>query len=409
MLSPRGVAVFGAGLAMWLSARILGSPGLEVIAIGLGALPFVAVAFARWNRSRLTVRRHLSDVRATPGARVTVTLELENRSVAPTSFLLLEDRLPPPLGRPARLVVSSIRPRAVREVRYTVVAQARGRYPLGPLSVELADPFSLTRQRIVFPQLDELLVTPEVEDLAHVPDPASGSTFGASRATQLFRTGEEFYTMRPYQEGDDLRRIHWPSVARTGALMIRQDETARRANALVFLDSRQQALGQIHSPAFERAVSAAASIGVLLAGGGFTLRLATADTPSAALSEERFLEALAGVEHTTSRTIAPSLTSLRASASPDTTLILVAAPPAPAELTALMRAGAGFGPKLAVLVYPIEPSTLPPERGAQLEGRASQARLAMTRGGWDCLVLPPSARLAERWHAPRERLLASNV
>ena len=212
--------------------------------------------------------------------------------------------------------------------------------------------------------------------------------------------------MRPYQEGDDLRRIHWASVARTGTLMIRQDETARRANALVFLDSRQQALGQTHAPAFERAVSAAASIGVLLARAGFTLRLATADTPSATLSEERFLEALAGVEHTTSRTIAPSLTNLRASASPDTTLILVAAPPAPKELTALMRAGAGFGPKLAVLVYPIDPSALPPERGAQLEGRASQARHAMARGGWDCLVLPPSARLAERWHAPRERLLA---
>lgn len=215
--------------------------------------------------------------------------------------------------------------------------------------------------------------------------------------------------MRSYQEGDDLRRIHWPSVARTGALMIRQDETSRRASALVFLDSRQQALGQTHTPAFERAVSASASIGVLLAGGGFTLRLATAETPAAALSEDRFLEALAGVGHAPSRTIGPSLTNLRASAAPDTTLIFVAAPPAPGELTSLMRAGAGFGPKLAVLVYPVDPSTLSPERAAQLEGRATQARLAVTRGGWDCLVLPPSARLTERWHAPRERLLTSSV
>jgi len=33
---------------------------------------------------------------------------------------------------------------------------------------------------------------------------------------EALRTGEEYFTMRSYQEGDDLRRIHWPSVARTG-------------------------------------------------------------------------------------------------------------------------------------------------------------------------------------------------
>ena len=49
--------------------------------------------------------------------------------------------------------------------------------------------------------------------------------------------------MRGYQEGDDLRRIHWPSVARTGELMIRQDEASRRAGGLIYLDSREALLG----------------------------------------------------------------------------------------------------------------------------------------------------------------------
>ena len=87
--------------------------------------------------------------------------------------------------------------------------------------------------------------------------------------------------MRQYQEGDDLRRIHWPSVAHTGELMIRQDESSRRSSGLVFLDSRESALGQIHGPAFERAVSVAASLGVLLARGGFSLRLSTAESSPA--------------------------------------------------------------------------------------------------------------------------------
>ena len=50
--------------------------------------------------------------------------------------------------------------------------------------------------------------------------------------------------------------------------MIRQDESSRRASALVFLDNAEHALGQGTAPAFERAVSAAATLGVLLSPAG---------------------------------------------------------------------------------------------------------------------------------------------
>jgi uncharacterized protein (DUF58 family) len=318
----------------------------------------------------------------------------------------VEDRLPSGLGRPARVVITGIPIRGTQRASYSVLPQSRGRYPLGPLTVDLADPFSLSHERLEFDERDELLVTPEIEDLSQAPDPSTGASFGTSRARQLFRAGEEFYTMRAYQQGDDLRRIHWPSVARTGQLMIRQDESSRRASGLVFLDSRQGALGNSHTPGFERAVSAAASVGVLLIRGGFSLRLATAETPAAPLSEDRFLDALAGIGPATARTIGPALAHLRAGASPDTTLVFIAAPPLPNEVGPLLRAGSGFGPKLAILIHPVDPASLPPERQAQLEGRATQARLALTRAGWDCLVMPPSMRLVERWHTPRERALA---
>ena len=243
-----------------------------------------------------------------------------------------------------------------QHVAYTVLPQARGRYRLGPLTVDVSDPFALTRQRMEFDDVDDLLVTPEIEDLFAAPESGLGPNWGATRARQLFRTGEEYYTMRQYQLGDDLRRIHWPSVARTGDLMIRQDESSRRASGLVFLDNRGHLLGQSHAPAFERAVSVAATLGVLLAQRGFTLRLATTETPPAAVSEERFLDALAAISHASARSVGPSLAHLRAGASVDTSLVYIAAPPAPGELTSLIRAGAGFGPKLVVLVHPVDPA-----------------------------------------------------
>jgi uncharacterized protein (DUF58 family) len=409
MLAGRGIAVLATGIAMWVAARLLGSPGLEVVAIGIGLLPFLASAAAKRAAKRLLVRRRISDVRVGPGTRVAVTVDVENRSSSSTSFLLLEDRLPTPLGRAARLVLGGVGAHTVERASYTLVPQARGRYLLGPLIVNASDPFALSRQRLEFDDRDELLVTPEIEDLGTAPDPASGPSFGASRARQLFRTGEEYYTMRQYQEGDDLRRIHWPSVARTGDLMIRQDESTRRASGLVFLDTRAAALGRTHTPAFERGVSAAASVGVLLARRGFVLRLGTTELPAAALSEERFLDALTALSHTELRSVGPALAHLRAGASPETSLVFVSAPPVPGELAALIRAGAGFGPKLAVLIHVTDPHRLPPDRQAQLEGRATQARLALTRAGWDVIVMNPSMRLQERWHTPAERPLARTV
>ncbi len=409
MLAGRGVAVFVTGLAMWLAARFLGSPSLEVVGIGIAALPLLASYAAKRGARKISVRRRLSDVRISPGSRVTVTLDVENRSPIGTSFLLLEDRLPTPLGRAARLVIGGVRPGAREQATYTLVPQSRGRYLLGPLVVDVSDPFALSRFRLEFDEREELLVAPEIEDLGASPDPASGPSFGASRARQLFRTGQEYYTMRAYQEGDDLRRIHWPSVARTGELMIRQDESTRRASGLVFLDTRVAALGRTHSPPFERGVSAAASVGVLLARRGFVLRLGTTELPAAALSEDRFLDALTGISHAEVRSIGPALAHLRAGSSPDTSLVFVSAPPVPAELGSLIRAGAGFGQKLAILIYPTDPARLPPERQAQLEGRASQARLSLARAGWDVIVLPPSMRLQERWHTPMERPLARIV
>ena len=69
--------------------------------------------------------------------------------------------------------------------------------------------------------------------------------------------GDEFLTLREYEVGDDLRRVHWRSTARTGELMIRQDEARWRSRAAVVLDVRP---GAHDAASFEVAVEAAASV-----------------------------------------------------------------------------------------------------------------------------------------------------
>jgi uncharacterized protein (DUF58 family) len=405
MPSGRGVLVFAVGIALWAAARLLGSTTLHMVAVGLVVLPFAAALLARWSRQRLRIRRRLSDARIQPGQRVYVELEVENQSPTQTSFLLVEDRLPAALGRSARLVIAALHGRDRQYVRYSLTPRHRGRYTLGPLTVDLSDPFALTKLRVEFDEREDLVVAPEVENLAGGPDSPFGMASGLALARHLFRTGDEFYTMRPYVEGDDLRRIHWPSVARSGELMIRQDESTRRSTAVLFVDTRDTAVGQTHSPCFEKVVSCAASVGVLLMRYGFSVKLATTQLPPQRVGEEQLLEALAGISHHSSRALSTGLSRLRMVAASDTTLVVVGSPPAPNELSSLIRSGATFGPKVAVLVHPTDPDTLPPDRRGQLEGRASQAQLSMSRSGWEVVVLPPSARLREIWHASRTRPL----
>ena len=121
----------------------------------------------------------------------------------------------------------------------------------------------------------------------------------------------------------------------------------------------------------------AASIGVLLSRRGFVLRLGTTELPAAALSEDRFLDALTGISHAEVRSVGPALAHLRAGSSPDTSLVFVAAPPVPTELGALIRAGAGFGAKLAVLVYPTDPDAC--RRAAGTARRAGQPSSPLPR------------------------------
>jgi uncharacterized protein (DUF58 family) len=75
------------------------------------------------------------------------------------------------------------------------------------------------------------------------------------------RIGDEFYGLREYQDGDDLRRVHWASTARVDQLMIRQPENLLQGRLTVAVDLRSF----VHDTAtLEPALSAAASI--LMAG-----------------------------------------------------------------------------------------------------------------------------------------------
>jgi uncharacterized protein (DUF58 family) len=299
-LTVRGRSFLGAGAAAALCALVLPQGGRDLlrVAILVAVLPLACALVVARTRYRIACGRRLSPSRVQAGEQARVVLELDNVSRLPTGLLLVEDKVPYTLGSRPRFVLDRVEPRGRREVAYRVRSDVRGRFVLGPLTVQLTDPFGMCELTRSFTHRDALIVTPIVHSLPTIRLGGEWASSGESNARSVAAAGEDDVATREYRHGDDRRRIHWRSTARYGELMVRREEQPWQSRATVVLDTRERAhRGDGPASSFEWAVSAAASIGMhlakhgcsaqLITDGGVTLSSTAFDTTSTNPSLER--------------------------------------------------------------------------------------------------------------------------
>ena len=143
----------------------------------------------------------------------------------------------------------------------------------------MGDPLGLTKTTVVASGSVELLVHPELLALKALKAVAGRDPLAEQRrARSLANSGDEFFALRPYMVGDELRRVHWPASARsTGELIVRQDEKPRTGRVTVILDQQSD---HYDEDGFERAVSAALSALYAAWNGEDALRFSTSSNPT---------------------------------------------------------------------------------------------------------------------------------
>jgi uncharacterized protein (DUF58 family) len=400
-LTTRGRSFLAAAVAAVISAAILGEKDLLRVAVLLAILPILAAAYVGRSRYKLACNRSLEPHRTPVGANSRVVLRLQNLSRLPTGTLLLEDRLPYALGSRPRVVLERLGAHQASSVAYTVRADVRGRYDVGPLVVRLTDPFGLCELTRAFPSTDQLTVIPQVTALPTVRLAGEYAGSGDSRARSVAVHGEDDAATREYRRGDDLRRVHWKSTARTGELMVRREEQPWESRATVVLDTRAAGhRGEGPTASFEWAVSAAASVAVHLRQGGYKLRLVTGSgTDSGAAEaggEGLLLDHLADVRLDQRGDLATLVERVRQRSDGGLVIALLGSLTiAEAEVLGGLR-----GNNATCVAFLVDSSTwlsLPPQARTEAEHAHGAAALRLLQSGWRVVGVDHGSKLPALW------------
>jgi uncharacterized protein (DUF58 family) len=239
-----------------IAGRLFAIIELFVIAAVLGSLVLVTLAWVRMTAVRLRVSRVVTPARVHAGESTRIEVSAKNTGAGRTPVLHLSD---PVAGtRGARLHLAPLRGNDTAQAAYRLPTDKRGVVNVGPLQLEIADPFGLARRRAIAAPVQSVTIYPHVDTIRVPALGGDEDPHGAAiRTNKLGQTSEEFFALRQYVLGDDLRRVHWKSTARSQELMVRQDENPWQDRTTIALDVRP---GSYDEAAFERAVSAAASV-----------------------------------------------------------------------------------------------------------------------------------------------------
>lgn len=250
-----GVIVGVASAALVLVGRLLGLTELYAIGAAIGLLAVVCALWVALRRLDIVVTRGVRPSRVHVGNPCTVEIEVRNRAGRATPVLRLLDPVTGTAG--ADLLLAPIGLRRSTSVAYRLPTNKRGIVTVGPMQVAMTDPFGLSSTRSPAAPPVDVTVLPRVDDISPLPRSVGPDPDGTAETGSLGRSGEDFAALRPYIVGDDLRRVHWPSSARTGDLLVRQHDIPWQGRVCVVLDLRRPSTDEV---TLERAISAAASV-----------------------------------------------------------------------------------------------------------------------------------------------------
>jgi len=256
-------------LAAWNTGNNL----LYIVVGGLSSFLLMSFLLAGWSLRRVRIAREGPSA-IHRGESAPIALRIENRKwIMPAVSVRVES-----VARPgvSAAYLPKIPPQRAGVVRMTEVFERRGVYPLPGIELISGFPFGLFERRVRMRDSVEVVVYPRVVSIRT----ALFEQLPGARDVPKVAWGEgsEFFSLREYLPGDDIRRIVWRVSARVGKLIVRElvSETCR--NVVIVLDTVPREEMPDFADRFEEAIELVASLAVTLLNEQYTVSIVTPDS-----------------------------------------------------------------------------------------------------------------------------------
>ncbi len=250
-MTPRGKLTLLLGVLTYLVAWLFGAKVLYPAAAGLVLAPLGARAWVRLATGPIRVHRRAGRGALLEGDDAWVTLEARPGSRVPPPGLAVRERLAR-LGE--RRFPLRLDGRAYRGT-YVVEQVPRGRYAVELAEASIEDPFGLAQSVVPLQTGGSIVVYPRLVQLDGLFSESGAHAQDGRRMLMQRQAGFDFHSVREYERGESLRKVHWPTTARRGQLMVKELEDSPRDEIAIVLDADGPA-----GESFDTQVRAAGSI-----------------------------------------------------------------------------------------------------------------------------------------------------
>ena len=350
-LTRGGIGVGLAGVISFVIGRLFGTDEMYLLAAMCGLCVVLGALYTATASLDLAIGRTAAPSKLRAGTPARIDLVLRNTSKRQTPVLRLDDEVGGSQGASLHLAPIAADGRA--EVAYRLPTRRRGELTVGPLDLTLGDPLGLSRSVTRASDRVRLVVHPELVDLGILQATAGHDpTADLQPIRALASGGDEFFALRPYVVGDELKRVHWKASARGNDLVVRQEERPRTGRVTIVLDRQAEVFDEA---GFDRACSAAISTLTAAWRGDDALRFLT--TAPASVSDIRSRQELNAIdEQLASMNTTPDASLIRtveeiSRIGRGGTLVIITGRPGAELATAIERARRVFGVVLPVICH----------------------------------------------------------
>ncbi len=212
---------------------------IAVLALPLLALVFLASLLQPRDSVSIVVHREIDPSTLSAIRPVKVELTIANSSKNSIRALEITDQLSHGLKlvSGSNQTVADLRAGGKVTLEYHVLPTSRGLYKIGPAEILSSDPLKLFSSKASLGDPDSLYVYPEQRPVKVRVSPRKTGTWWGSTPSRRAGVGMEFYGVRDYQPGDELKSINWKATARLGRIVTNEYETERAADTVLLVDA----------------------------------------------------------------------------------------------------------------------------------------------------------------------------